>query len=281
MHVSCKFMLAAVVMFVVASGCANQHSSPKPAVVNKDLAQKCNRSAGKLTPTRPRDIHGDTEYYEIEDLKKAARLMRAIAEINNIDIDSIPVWASQTNEEITSIRLPARAYSPDFHNQAFLDRLNSACADEVAQEYVAILAVRRPLTIRETAELFESNIRIYELLVGGPKGYGLGGFIVRSRGENLRELRSKPYFRWLGEYSSNLKQGVSNSESSKGFYAVEAFYNDHCDHFLNQVIETGAQFKSYIGGTIKVKATPDEVELIKEFMWVKEVNALGGEFAGD
>ena len=235
-------------------------------------------SANAKAPSSPHHLLADQRYFAMENLHEAAALLLSDAQRNKIDIEAVPNYphANVADSASTVIQLPAMAYSPDFSTQPFISHVESVGQVEGEnEEFVAILVTKRPISIRETADLLKAGVRIFQPLVAGPLGTQFGGFIVKASGKALAALSGKPYFRWLGEYSAFLKQDSGNLVSPIGAYWVRPFYGEIRDGYLHELTLTGAEIthSSDTFGTISIKATYDVVEQIKGLAWVRLVFA--------
>ncbi len=239
--------------------------------------------SSELTPATPSQLLANMEYYEIEDLQKAAALMLSIARINGIDVELAPNYSRPLVESFTEIQLPAMEYEPQYLDHSFANFLSSSTAGEREVEYVAVLVVWRQLTIREVAELLQSGLRIYHRFVAGRLGVQLGGFIVRGDPQALCGLVSKPYYRWMGEYLPAMKQSDEDLGKGNGSCWVYSFYRGVKKEYLEQLREMGIQYFNVSGlmGKITVRAEREEIEQMKKLKWVKTVFEPYGEAVVD
>lgn len=221
--------------------------------------------------THPGRILSNPEYYQMDDLQQASQRILADALREGIDPDATPRYAGDVGgDTISVIQLHTGKFYPDFSVQPFVEQLEPADGDP-GRESLAILVVDRALTIRETADLFASGVRICERLVGGPQGKHTAGFVVRATREPLLGLLRQPYHRWLGEYGPERKLYPDARLSSLGVYTIVPFHDQVHAAYLDDLAGIGAELtgRSAPEKRIRVRASPEQLSAILELLWVR------------
>ncbi len=232
-------------------------------------------------PTCPSDMLAMEKYYNIENTDEAAAVLRRDAARFGLDVDEHPqvdkVDGPYVDDPHMMLNLHVVDIRPDVSDRSYLSTL-AIKNDQAGEtnEYVAILAVTRVLSIDEVAGIFESGIYILEKLYAGSRHENFGGYIVQGPAEALVGLQNRDYFLWLGEYSANLKMRANRGPSSIDMYVIKLFKMRIEHKYVSDIESHGAALmsQSELFRSIRVQCSWDTALKLCELDWVRSIRPL-------
>lgn len=197
-------------------------------------------AGGEYVPSSPDNLLRIDKYYEDVNPVEAAAALRRDAGRFHLDIREHPA-TSRSMRPFSVLQLHMARIAPDFSDRSYLSSLEDATGIvDPQRKRVAIIAVRRELSIDEVAVILESDVRILERLFAD-KAQVFGGYIVRGRPADLVAISRREYFAWMGEYSPELKRYADLGASPLGRYSVFLFGHAIEERFLDDLRTLGAQ----------------------------------------
>ncbi len=215
---------------------------------------------------------GTQKYYEMNDLKEAARVLRDDAKEQGADVYLVPHYAkrfyeNQESEDEIEFFLNYFTISLKKMDLSFFSQIvEHGRQDEFIS---AVVLTKRALSIDETASLFEGGIRILKRISGG--------FVVRGKGIDLKNSFNNEYFYWAGEVLPEYRIDNKVGESPLGRYSLK-YYNPYNTQYTADLESLGivveGRYEGY--GTFSIMCSWEEAQKVSHLWWVQCIQAAFG-----
>ncbi len=216
-------------------------------------------------------IINNDDYYELSDLGMAAKQMRSNAQLYGVDVDEVcfPEITVAVENDTLSVFLNSETFKVALDAETYVDCSEGSELHSRDSKDLAVLIIRRSLSVNEVVRLLEDGIRISKRLAAG---YVVYGSVCR-----LAELKQRDYCLWIGPFlpAYKIRTQVAAGEDSR--YRVRCF--EYAD--LESVSEEFSEFGVTVTGvyelvkTIHVEAGKIQIGLIARMHCVDGISSIG------
>jgi len=211
----------------------------------------------------PARILDADKFYQERDPFYAASWMLAEAKILGVDIDRVP--EAEGDFSAARIRIPPGTLEFDVEDRSYREDLVAAeNGGGAASIRTGILALARPMTIAEMADLLGSGVAV--LARSGT------GYVVSGAPGALLGLFDEDFVRWLGPYEEEYKYDNRIAREGRLEYSIACFSRDFRLEYLRDLDELGLELTGIpVEDQVGVRCEWRELEKVLGLYWVREV----------